>query len=148
MFGGRYEHTVDSKGRISIPSRFREILTSHYSDDRFVVTSFTDPSLRAYPVTEWRAIEEKIRALPQFDPNVVQFKRVLVSGATECPVDRSGRILIPTVLREFAGIVREVVWTGMTSYAEIWSKENWEKEFEKARKQVSDLGGTFGDLGL
>lgn len=145
MFSGRYEHTIDNKGRVSIPSRFREILSSRYADDRLILTSYVLPCLIAYPVTEWQAIEEKIRGLPRFDPKVMQVKRVLVSGATECPIDKNGRILIPPVLRAFAGLEKEVVWAGMTDNVEIWSKKNWAPMFDKAREEIADLGG---DLGL
>ena len=148
MFTGRYEHTVDSKGRVALPSRFREVLASSYAEDRLIVTSFLDPCLIAYPVSEWRAFEEKIRKLPRFDPSVVQIKRMLVSGATECAIDGNGRVLIPPVLRQFAALEREVVWAGMVDTIEIWSKENWERMFEKARANVAALGAALGQLGL
>ena len=148
MFRGRYEHTIDQKGRTSIPSRFRELLSSKYSDDRLIVTSFVDPCLIAYPVAEWQAFEEKVRALPRFDPKVMQLKRVLISGATECPIDRNGRILIPPVLREFADLKREIVWAGMVDYIEIWAKDGWDPMFQQARDRIADLGGALGDLVL
>ena len=148
MFRGRYEHTIDQKGRTSIPSRFRELLSSKYSDDRLIVTSFVDPCLIAYPVAEWQAFEEKVRALPRFDPKVIELKRVLISGATECPIDRNGRILIPPVLREFAGLKREIVWAGMVDYIEIWAKDGWDPMFQHARDRIADLGGALGDLVL
>jgi MraZ protein len=148
MFRGRYEHTIDQKGRTSIPSRFRELLSSKYADDRLIVTSFLDPCLIAYPVAEWQVFEEKVRALPRFDPKVMQLKRVLISGATECPIDRNGRILIPTVLREFAGLKREIVWAGMVDYIEIWAQDGWDPMFQQARDRIADLGGALGDLVL
>jgi len=133
MFEGRFERTIDAKGRVSLPSRFREILSSRYADDRLIVTSLVDPCLIAYPVAEWQILEERVRQLPRFDPVVVRVKRVLISGATKCPIDRNGRILIPPVLRKFAGLEREVVWAGMTDTIDIWSKENWEPVYEQAR---------------
>jgi len=148
MFKGRYEHAVDTKGRTSLPSRFREILSSRYADDRLSITTFMDPCLIAYPFAEWQVLEEKIRGLPRFDPKVMQVKRVLVSGATECPIDRNGRILIPPVLREFAQLEREIIWAGMVDTIEIWSKGNWERMFQEARGRISDFGGALGDLGL
>jgi MraZ protein len=148
MFRGRYEHTIDQKGRTSIPSRFRELLSTKYSDDRLIVTSFLDPCLIAYPVAEWQAFEEKVRALPRFDPKVVELKRVLISGATECPIDRNGRILSPPVLRDFAGLKREIVWAGMVDYIEIWAKDGWDPMFQHARDRIADLGGALGDLVL
>jgi MraZ protein len=148
MFRGRHEHTIDSKGRVSIPSRFREIFSTKYEDERLIITSFVDPCLIAYPVKEWQAFEEKVRKLAQFNPSVMNVKRVLVSGATECPIDKNGRILIPPVLRQFAGIEREVIWAGMVDTIEIWSKKNWERMFTEARTKLADLGGTLGSLGL
>ena len=146
MFKGRYEHTIDVKGRVSIPSRFRETLATAYADDRLIVTSFVDPCLIAYPVAEWKALEERVRQLPRFDPAVVRVKRVLISGATECPIDRNGRILLPPVLRQFAGLEREMVWAGMVDNIEIWAKTTWEKMFEQARGP--DLSDALGQLGL
>ncbi len=149
MFNGRFEHTIDAKGRVSIPSRFREILSSQYADDRLIVTSFIDPCLIAYPVAEWQALEERVRALPRFDPAVVQLKRLLVSGATECPIDKNGRILIPPVLRQFAGLDREIIWAGMTDTIEIWSKDGWDHMFEQARgPDLPELKEALGKLGL
>jgi MraZ protein len=89
-----------------------------------------------------------VRRLHQFDPKVIQVKRVLISGALECPLDRSGRILIPPMLRTFAGIERDVVWAGMVGTIEIWSKANWERTFAEARGHLGDLGGALGGLGL
>jgi MraZ protein len=146
LFKGRFEHTIDAKGRVSIPSRFREILASRYEDDRLIVTSFLEPCLLAYPVAEWQALEERVRELPRFDPAVVRLKRVLVSGATECPIDKNGRILIPPVLRDLAGLEREMIWAGMVDNIEIWSRANWQQMFEQARGK--DLAEAMGKLGL
>ena len=148
MFTGRYEHTIDSKGRVSLPSKFREIVSSSYKEDRLIITSFVDPCLIAYPLAEWRIIEEKVRALPRFDKRTMQFKRVFVSGATECAIDKNGRVLIPPLLRQFASLEREVIWAGVTDTIEIWSKSNWERMFDASRGQVADLGGALGDLGF
>ena len=147
MFSGRYEHTIDGKGRTSLPARFREILSSQYSDDRLIVTSLVEPCLIANPVSEWQTIEQKIRMLPRFDPDVTQVKRVFISGAIECPIDKNGRILIPPSLREFAALEREIVWVGQVNYIEIWSKKNWEKVFKTARDQI-DLQGAIRKLEL
>src|SRR4029434_1342980 len=91
MFRGRFENTIDSKGRISVPSKFREVLSSHY-DERLIVTNF-DGCLWAYPYREWQAIEEKVSSLPQFKAEVRALQRVFVSAASECPMDKQGRIL-------------------------------------------------------
>jgi len=146
MFRGRYEYSVDPKGRISIPSRFREVLSTQY-DDRLIITNF-DQCLWAYPVTEWQTIETKVASLPQFREEVKALQRVFISAATECPVDKQGRLLIPPTLRDYAGLEKEIVMVGMTKRIEIWSKARWETEFNKAQEKISSQAINLGDLGL
>lgn len=146
MFRGRYHHQIDTKGRLSIPSRFREALSSAY-DERLIVTNF-DQCLWAYPVPEWQELERKVGSLPQFMEEVKALQRVFISAATECPIDRQGRILIPPALREYAGISREVVIVGMTRRFEIWSRERWDVIFVSAQQRLDALGSKLADLGL
>lgn len=145
MFRGRFEHTVDAKGRTSIPSKFREILATNY-DERLIITNF-DGCLWCYPVAEWQVIENKIAALPQFKEEVKALQRVFVSAATECPIDKQGRILIAPTLREYAGLTKDLVFVGMTKRIEIWAKDRWLPEFEKSQHQIA-TGGGLSDLGL
>lgn len=144
MFRGRYEHTIDAKGRTSIPSRFREVLATNY-DERLIMTNF-DGCLWAYPAAEWSEIEKKVASLPQFKEEVKALQRVFISAATECPIDKQGRVVIPPTLREYAALDKDIVLVGMTKRIEIWSKERWLQEFEKSQKQV--LSGSLADLGL
>ena len=144
MFRGRFAHTIDPKGRTSIPSKFREVLAANY-DERLIITNF-DGCLWAYPVAEWQIIENKVAALPQFKEEVKALQRIFISAATECPVDKQGRILVPPTLRDYAGLKKEIILVGMTKRIEIWSKENWNTVFEKSQKEIS--GGNLGDLGL
>lgn len=146
MFRGRFEHSLDTKGRLSIPSKFRDILSSNY-DERLIVTNF-DNCLWAYPASEWVKIEEKIASQSQFRNEVKALQRVFVSAATECPVDRSGRILIPPTLRDYAAITKDVVLVGMVNKIEIWSSERWNKVFEEALGSLSSIGDKLADLGL
>lgn len=146
MFKGRFEHAIDAKGRLSIPSRFRDLLATQY-DERLVITNF-DGCLWAYPVAEWQRVEEKIAALPQFKDEVKALQRVFVSGAMECPIDRTGRILLPPPLRDYAGIVRDVVLVGTTRRIELWAKERWETVFAEAQSALSGMGDKLADLGL
>ncbi|MBU4484273.1 division/cell wall cluster transcriptional repressor MraZ [bacterium] len=146
MFRGRYEHSIDSKGRLSIPSKFREILSASF-DEKLVVTNF-DGCLWAYPTAEWQLLEEKISKLPQFKEEVKALQRVFVSAASECPIDRSGRILIPPTLREYAAIDNEVILVGMTKRIEIWSTERWKTVFDDAQDKLRGLGDALADLGL
>lgn len=145
MFRGRFAHTIDSKGRTSIPSKFREVLATNY-DERLILTNF-DGCLWAYPFAEWQIIENKVAALPQFKEEVKALQRIFISAATECPVDKQGRIVIPPTLRDYAGLKKNIILVGMTKRIEIWSKEGWQDVFEKAQKKVSNDGG-LGDLGL
>ena len=131
MFRGRYEHSIDAKGRTSVPSRFREVMVAQ-GDSKLVVTTGLDTCLVAYPMAEWLAFEKRLSALPQFDADVVTLKRIYVSGAVECEVDKVGRILIPAALRKHARLHRDALWAGMGSYIELWAKES----FEDLRKDV------------
>ena len=146
MFRGRFDYSIDAKGRLSIPAKFREILSTSY-DARLIVTNF-DQCLWAYPVAEWLELERKVGALPQFLDEVKALQRVFISAATECPIDKPGRILMPASLREYAGIERDVVLVGMTKRIEIWSKERWDKVFADAQSKLESLGTRLADLGL
>src|SRR5262245_10763825 len=117
MFRGLYEHSIDGKGRTSLPVHFREVLAAEPNGDKdsLIITTGIDRCLVAYPLPEWRAFEAKLAGLSQFDPAVVQLKRIYVAGATECPIDKHGRLLIPPMLREYAKLEGEVVWAGMVT---------------------------------
>ena len=120
MFMGEYNHTVDTKGRLIIPSKFRELL-----GDEFIVTKGLDGCLFVFPQDEWQAFEEKLRTLPLTQKGARQFTRFFVAGATTCELDKQGRILVPQTLREFAGLEKDVVLTGNLNRIEVWSKEKW-----------------------
>jgi len=120
MFMGEYNHTIDAKGRLIIPSKFREQL-----NDEFVVTKGLDGCLFIYPDEEWKTFEGKLHTLPLTNPNARKFTRFFLAGATTCEVDKQGRILLPAVLREFAGLEKDVVLVGVSSRVEIWDKKIW-----------------------
>ncbi|MEL6545444.1 MAG: division/cell wall cluster transcriptional repressor MraZ [Myxococcota bacterium] len=146
MFRGLHEHAMDAKGRTSLPSRFRELLPEE--DDRLILTTGIDRCLVAYPIAEWQAFEGKLAALPQFDPAVVQLKRIYVAGATECSLDKHGRLLIPPMLREYANIQRDVVWAGMVTTIEVWAKESWTDQAAASRADRGAIAQKLGELGL
>ena len=146
MFRGRFESIIDSKGRISIPSKFREILSSR-SEERLILTNF-DGCLWAYPVKEWQEIENKVAALPQLKPEVKALQRVFISAASECPLDKQGRVLVPPSLREYADIQRDVVFLGMTQRIEIWSKSRWEIEFKNLQTKIAESMEGLANLGI
>jgi MraZ protein len=131
LFRGRYEHSIDAKGRTSVPARFREVMTAQ-GESKLVLTTGLDTCLVAYPMAEWIAFEDRLSKLPQFDADVVTLKRIYVSGAIECDVDKVGRLLIPAALRKHAQLKRDALWAGLGRYIELWSKET----FEGLRKDV------------
>ena len=138
MFMGEYSHTIDTKGRLIIPSKFREEL-----GEIFVVTKGLDGCLFVFSDEEWKAFEIKLKSLPLTNKNARQFARFFVAGATPCELDKQGRILLPATLREFA----DVVLTGMLNRIEIWSKEKWNENnslddvaMDEIAEQMTDLG--------
>lgn len=143
MFMGEYNHTVDAKGRLIVPSKFRDQL-----GDEFVVTRGLDGCLFAYSSEEWKNIEARISDLPQFAKKARTIKRFLIAGATVCEVDKQGRILLPVGLREFAGIEKEIVLAGMVNHIEIWNKDRWEEvnqydDVEEIAEHMASLGLTI-----
>ena len=146
MFRGRSIHTLDAKGRIRIPTRFRDILKTRY-EDRFVITNL-DRCLVAYPLQEWEIIEEKLGSLSLVRQDVKAFQRFFISGATECSFDKQGRVLIPQTLREHASLEREVVLAGMLRSFEIWSKDYWDQEIKSAHDNFSQITTTLAELGI
>ncbi len=147
MFRGQYEHKVTSTGRVSIPSKFREICREKYDEEFFIITNF-DRCLVAYPLQEWSKIENSMSALPQFNENLLASIRYLMGGASDCPVDGQGRVLIPQLLRKHANITQEVVMVGMLKKIEIWDKNIWYEEvfkgshlqFNKNREILAEYG--------
>ncbi len=127
MFRGQFFHSVDAKGRISLPARFRDQLTGG-GDARFVLTPAPfDSCLHLYPLRAWEEFEQKVSELPSLDQNVVRFRRLYVSAAVECELDRVGRVLVPPGLRERAHLDRDAVWAGMGRILELWSKPDFER---------------------
>ena len=141
MFMGEYNHTIDAKGRLIIPSKFREIL-----GDAFVVTKGLDGCLFVYDNEEWKRFEEKLRSLPITNKEARQFVRFFLAGATEAEVDKQGRILIPNVLREFAEITKDVVLVGGGSRIEIWSRERFEET--ASFEDMDEIAEHMAELGL
>lgn len=122
MLIGEYEHSVDSKGRLIMPSKLRDEIGY-----KFIVTKGLDGCLFVFPQKEWEIFQEKLRALPVSDKNARNFTRFFFAGAIECEIDKQGRFLVSSNLREFAGLDKDVVIIGMNSRLEIWSKEKWQQ---------------------
>jgi len=120
MFTGEYEHSIDTKGRIIVPAKYREDL-----GEEFTVTLGLDGCLFVYPKTEWESFVEKLKNLPGSKEGR-QLQRYFLAGAATCEMDKQGRILIPQKLRDAAGLTRDIVFVGVITKLEIWSKERWE----------------------
>ena len=141
MFMGEYNHTIDTKGRLIIPSQFRDVL-----GDEFVVTKGLDGCLFVYDNAEWTAFEEKLKALPLMNKDSRKFVRFFLAGAANVEVDKQGRILLPSVLREFAALDKDVVLIGVGARIEIWSKDRWNDASEY--NDMDDIAEHMADLGL
>jgi len=146
MFRGRFEHTIDFKGRVSIPAKFRELLSEKY-DDRIIITNF-DRCLVAFPYEEWRNVEDKISSLSMVKKEVKAFQRFFISGAAECPIDKLGRVLIPPTLRDYALLGKEVVFAGMGKMFELWSRERWTEEIKRAEENFEGMRESLASLGI
>jgi MraZ protein len=141
MYKGRYNYAVDDKGRASLPARFRDSIVSS-GNDRVVLTFALDavyPHVDLYPFERWLEFETKLAAKPIFDENVIILKRLYVANAVECAVDSHGRILIPATHREYAGILNEATWVGMTRTIELWNPASWDKAQGDALAAISDV---------
>jgi MraZ protein len=144
MFRGSFEHTVDSKGRVSVPAKFRDIIADRY-DGRLVLAMDFDKCLTVYPLEEWEKLEEKIKTLPMMKQEVKDFMRFFFSSATECELDKQGRILIPPTHRERAGINKNVMLVGIMNKIEIWDAQAWEA---RNSQNGDKIGEALAALGL
>ena len=125
MFIGEYEHSVDAKGRVIMPAKLREDI-----GEKFILTKGLDGCLFAYSQTEWTNFEEKLKTLPLTNKNARDFVRFFLSGAIECEIDKQGRFLIPSNLRNYSKLDKDIVILGVGTRIEIWNKDTWNKSAE------------------
>ncbi len=144
MFTNNYILNLDTKGRINIPVKFKEILDSKYSDTLFITKRSNH--LVAYPQAEWDILANQVRQLPSLKKEVIQFKRLFLGSAQEVFV-KHGRILIPPNFRSHAEINKEVVVVGLDNTFEIWSKDRWNEFFQDNQESLDDLGDKLASLG-
>ena len=143
MLMGEYNHTIDTKGRLIVPAKFRENL-----GDQFVVTKGLDNCLFVYPNDEWQKFEEKLQTLPLINKEARRFTRFFLAGAATVDVDKQGRILLPQILREFAGLEKDVVLVGVGSRIEIWSKERWVESISAYDGDMDEVAANMESLGF
>ncbi|MDW7738699.1 MAG: division/cell wall cluster transcriptional repressor MraZ [Bacillota bacterium] len=143
MFTGEFQHTLDVKGRVIIPSRLRDGL-----GDRFVVTRGLDHCLFVYPPSEWSRLEQKLKQLPFTKSDSRAFMRLFFSGAMEVEADKQGRVLIPQNLRDYAGIEKDVMIIGVSNRVEIWNEKSWKDYFGNADDNFEELAEKLVDFDL
>ncbi len=130
MFRGEYNHSVDPKGRLIIPAKFRDAL-----EGEFVITKEVNSCLSIYPMKEWEKFEEKLMNLPQ---KKLKIRRFFTSGANETVLDKQGRVLIPSNLRAYAEIDKDVVLIGVLNHIEIWDTKRWQASMEELQDTIED----------
>ncbi|WP_432409452.1 division/cell wall cluster transcriptional repressor MraZ [Wukongibacter sp. M2B1] len=143
MFIGEYIYTIDKKGRINVPAKFRERL-----GEIFFITKGLDNCLFVFPEAEWRNFESKLKQLPLTNRNARAFVRLFFSGATECSLDKQGRVTIAQNLRDFGELEKEIAIIGVSSRIEIWSKNNWDKYNDSANISYDDIAEQMAELGI
>lgn len=143
MFIGEYQASIDDKGRVSIPVKFRSSLKS-----KVVVTRGLDNSLFLYTVDEWKKLAAKLASLPISTANTRAFSRLMLAGAMDCEIDKQGRIILPAYLKTFAKISKKVILAGLYNRIEIWSEELWESYKKQTEKESNAIAEQLGSLGV
>ncbi|MGG6309919.1 division/cell wall cluster transcriptional repressor MraZ [Paenibacillus macerans] len=141
MFMGEFQHSIDDKGRIIIPAKFRDLLGSS-----FVVTRGLDQCLFVYPMQEWEVLEQKLKALPLMKSDARAFTRFFFSGATECEWDKQGRVNLPGNLRQYAKLEKDCVVLGVSNRVEIWSRNTWEQYFQQSEDTFNEIAEKLVDF--
>ena len=143
MLIGEYEHSVDAKGRLIMPAKLREEI-----GEKFVITKGLDGCLFAYSLKEWQSFEEKLKTFPLTNKDSRALVRFFLAGAIECEIDKQGRFLISSNLREFAELEKEVIIIGVLNRLEIWSKNKWKKYSEEKNKSADEIAENIAMLGI
>ena len=143
MFLGEYEHSVDTKGRIAVPAKFRNQL-----EGGLVVTRGFERCLQVYPMEQWQTLSERVSSLSLGAAEARQLRRLLFSSAFDTEVDKQGRIVLPSGLREYAGIGDMAVVAGMNTYFEIWSETDWEAAMAALDNADPNIAAQMAEIGI
>lgn len=143
MFMGEFQHNIDPKGRLIVPAKFRDLL-----GETFVITRGLDQCLFGYPLNEWQVVEEKLKKLPMTKKDARAFTRFFFSGASECELDKQGRVNIPSTLTSYAKLEKECVVIGVSSRIEIWDKTTWESYFEESEDSFAEIAENMIDFDI
>lgn len=143
---------MDSKGRVSFPARYRDVLEANdptgEKADRVILTHALDGNLDVYSLDEWEAFETKLQDLPRFKKEVKILKRTYIGSAQEVSLDSNGRLLIPKSMRKHAGLEREVVWVGQIDRVELWAKPEWDEVMDETEADPEAVQEAMTELGL
>ena len=148
MARGRSIHTMDAKGRISIPAGLRVELQQEKDRPPFITNLADCPALGLYTHDHWLEIERRLETMSQIQPEVQSFRRLFVSGAVEAPIDAQGRVLIPQHLREHAGLEKEVIIAGVGRRIEIWDKARFDEELQRTRDRSREISSVLAEAGI
>ena len=138
MFYGEFQHSLDRKGRLILPSKFREVAKANYVE-KFFITRGLDSCLFMFAEDEWKAQEVKFKSLSFTKKEARQFNRLYFSGTVDMVADKQGRVLIPKYLKDYAGIKSDVVLVGVSNRIEIWSKDKWQEFYKTSRDSFEDI---------
>lgn len=138
MFYGEYEHSIDRKGRLILPAKFREVAKANFIE-KFFVTRGLDKCLFMFSEEEWKTQEQKFKTLSFTKKETRKFNRVYFSGAVDIQIDSQGRFIVPQYLKDFAGIKKDVVIIGVANRIEIWSKDIWQEFYNQSRDSFEDI---------
>lgn len=141
MFIGEYQHSIDEKGRLAVPVKFRKFLNKGA-----VITRGLDNCLFLYPIEEWKVLADKLSKLPLGQANTRAFARLMLAGAMDVSLDKQGRIIIPDYLRQFAKMNKKTILAGLYNRIEVWDAEEWEKFKTGAEKESSDIAERLGEI--
>lgn len=143
MLLGEYEHSVDAKGRVAVPAKFRPQL-----ETGLVVTRGFERCLLVYPLQEWASLAQRVSAVSFLQAEARQLRRLLFASAFDTELDRQGRILLPAPLREYASIVDTAIVAGMNTYFEIWAKESWDSQQSDLADEAGAIAAAMATLGI
>ena len=143
MFIGEYRHSIDEKGRLQVPTKWRPKLA-----DGAVITKGFDGSLKFYPVAAWQEIAARLAELPQSEPNVRAYVRQTLAGAVDVELDKLGRVVIPGFLRRYANLTKQTVFAGLQNHMEIWDEESWNRYIQDINPESPEFSHHLQELGI
>ena len=143
MFLGEFQHSLDAKGRVTLPAKFREALA-----DGLVITKGMEKCLFVFSRSEWPSLQDKVQSLSLGTKDARQFSRIFFGGATEEELDKQGRVLVPEHLRQYAELDKDAIIVGVSNRLEVWNKENWDAYVREAESSYVEIAEELTDLGL